>query len=855
MQYTSRTIDVKRLPLGATAFEDGVYFAVWAPECTKVAVHLFDREEHEIKKFFLKERKGGVWYGFEEGVTPGTCYAFEAMGKEEPEKGIYFQDGRLLADPYAFELNKPFLFNSDAYSNHSASFIPKAVIAPYQDDFDWQGVTKPVILRNRVILFETHVKGFTKLNEELPEQLRGTYLGMAEPCVIEHLKKLGITAVQLMPVAASMSEPDLTERGLCNYWGYNPVCFMAPDPRYACDPFNAVNEFRTMVRELHRAGIAVILDVVYNHTAEGGYGGPVLSMKGLANKDYYAFADGENGPNYKDYYNVSGCGNSYNTDSRPGLKLVIESLKHWLTYMQVDGFRFDLGVTLNREFHGSSRFEFEPNSGFLKSCFCDDVISQAILIAEPWDIGHDGYRLGGFPVGWSEQNDHFRDGVRRFWRGDRGLLGEFATRIMGSRDIFRKDFRSINASVNYVTYHDGFTLEDLVSYNGKHNEANGYNNTDGTNENYSTNCGEEGPSKNPVVLARRWQLKRNYIATMLIAQGMPHLLAGDEFSHTQMGNNNAYCQDNEISYIKWDKSAETRDFIDFIGRCAELRKSSLMLSEINLDDDRYHLRNNVYQAHWYRPNGVALDEGGWNSLDPQAMLLHAGALDDETGEHWCLLFNNTDNDIYFTLPKAPAGRMWSAVIDTSEPTGVPSRFSNRTGLASVCSQHSIKVMTLAEAPEGTWQAPESETAKELAAAPVQEPVPESAAESVKEPAPETVKAPEPEKKTAPATGAAAPVETAAVKPFAPLMFGFTHRKLNEEYGIPAQDKSAVTSGSAPAQEAGPAAPEGGDEIPLAGTFKKEDKAEGKAGDAAKEAEEASSDVTDPDEPASPGLTD
>lgn len=697
MKFTPTAERLRRLPLGMTPYDGGCYFAVWAPEAAAVTLHFFDRADRELSAVQLRERKGGIWYDNIPGLTAGTCYAVEACGRDEPERGYYFKEGRLLVDPYAKILTKPFAFDAEQYAHDSAAFIPKGVVPPAADAFDWDQVEKPHLQRHDLIIYEAHVRGLTKLCPLIPAPLRGTYLGLAQPQVLDHLERLGITAVQLMPIAASMSEPDLTARGLCNYWGYNPVCFMAPDPRFAVDPFAVRDEFRTMVRELHRRHIAVLLDVVFNHTAEGGFGGPVLSFKGLDNRGYYAFGDGQDGFNYRDYYNASGCGNSFNVDGRQGLNLVLDALIYWLEFMRVDGFRFDLAVTLNREYHGAARFAFEPNSGFFKSCYCDELLSDSLMIAEPWDTGPDGYRLGQFPPGWSEQNDRFRDTVRRFWRGDRGIIGDLATRMLGSRDIFTKGRRSINASVNYVTYHDGFTLEDLVSYNGKHNELNGYNNSDGTAENFSTNCGEEGVSQAPQVLKRRRQLKRNLIASTLIAQGVPHLLAGDEFAHTQLGNNNAYCQDNDLSYVPWSDAAEHRDFMRFIGRCAQIRRNSLAFSELNLEDDNYHLGRAVFDARWFNPDGSVMEAANWNDPNQNALLLYAGDSEGINREHWCVIFNNSVNDIYFTLPDAPPGKVWSACLDTSEADGEPRRFSDGRGLAMVAAAHAIKVLVLADA--------------------------------------------------------------------------------------------------------------------------------------------------------------
>ncbi len=689
-----RCSDLRRIRLGATPVECGCHFSVWAPYAEKIIVHLFDKFDREIDCFAMNERRGGVWFGYRANVKPGDRYAYEALGKNDPQKGFYFKEGRLLVDPYAHILSRPFEFDKNLYLNDQVKFLPKCIIPNSYEDFDWEGVEKPNLDRKSTIIYEANVKGLTMLNPQVKEEHRGKFLGLSEPQVIAHLKRLGITAVQLNPVAARMSEPFLVEKGLSNYWGYNPVVFMAPDPRFAVEPENVLDEFRTMVKALHKNNIAVILDVVFNHTAEAGFGGPVLSFKGLDNRNYYAFATKDDGSyDYENYLNVTGCGNSFNSDNLCGLNVVVDSMRWWLSVMKVDGFRFDLGVTVFRETHGNSKFAFEKYSAFAKACFCLDEFSDAILIAEPWDLGPDGYRLGQFPKGWSEQNDVFRDTVRRFWRGDNGLIGDFATRLLGSRDIFHKGKRSINASVNFVTYHDGMTLEDLVSYDNKHNELNKENNQDGTNSNYSSNCGVEGPTDNKVILAKRAQIKRNLIATTLIAQGLPHLLAGDEFSNSQNGNNNAYCQDNEISYIKWNYSKENENLIKFIGNLTLLRKGSEMLSELILEDDPSNFKNRKYQAHWYMPNGRPMRLENWNDPNQKVIMLEVGTRDINSGEHWLIFVNETNNDIFFTIKDAPDGRMWSALIDTSEEDGIPRRYSDKNNLINVGAAHSIKVLT------------------------------------------------------------------------------------------------------------------------------------------------------------------
>lgn len=683
----------RNVGLGATVFPDGCFFKVWAPLASDIIVHLYTKNEIKLGAFSLGQKKGGTWYGFIKGAKPGDCYALEALGEWSPEHGLYFKPGHFLVDPYAKALNKPFAYRKELYEKDNESFIPKAII--YQDDFNWEGVTKVFRDRADVVLYEAHVKGMTMLKEDVPANLRGTYLGMCHESVIAHLKKLGVTTVQLMPVAASMSEPFLVERGLCNYWGYNPVCFMAPNPKYATDPKKAVLEFKTMVKTFHANGIAVILDVVFNHTAEAGLDGPVLCYKGLDAHSYYAFERNPDGSlNYQRFMNVTGCGNSFNADNLTSSTLIVDSLKYWLKEMRVDGFRFDLAVTMCRESHGHYMYyEFEQNAGIFKAMFANDEIQKALMIAEPWDPGYGGYQLGRFPRGWSEQNDRFRDLVRRFWRGDPGLLGEFATRLLGSRDVFLKGERSINASINYITYHDGFTLEDLVSYNGKHNELNQDNNRDGADENFSTNCGEDGPSSNPEVIKKRWQLKRNMMATLIFAQGIPHILGGDELSKTQYGNNNAYCQDNDINYLHWNISIEQQHFLDYICLLSSTLESSRVFKEINLYDDNFYKYENDYIARWRRSDGHLMQDSDWTNPNVNHVMLYIGDRNSQ-GERWCFMVNNTNKEIMFRMPSIPSNKYWLAIVDSSTYNGVPSQYSNESGLESVCAPTSIKVLKM-----------------------------------------------------------------------------------------------------------------------------------------------------------------
>ena len=680
----------KEAPLGAFVRDKGCNFSVWAPEATRVTLILYTDDEQEIVRFDLPEKHDGIWYGFVTDVKPGQLYAYSVDGANDPKGGLMFDPSKLLLDPYAKKLNRPQQWNYDLYLNDSGKFISKSVVVD-DSDFDWQGVKKPGITKDKTIIYETHVKGFTKLNPWVPEEYRGTYLGLCQPEVIKYLKNLGITAVQLMPIFAKMDESRLVDMGLTNYWGYNPISFMSPEPGYAYK--DAVTEFKTMVRELHRAGIAVLLDVVYNHTAEGGFGGPNVSFRGFDSRNYYVYElNNDKSVNYEATTNVTGCGNSFNASSEPGLRIILDSMRYWLTEMQVDGFRFDLAVTVARETTPYVFNSFETHGTFFKACHADPVINQCILIGEPWDIGGFGYGVGQFPSQWSEQNDRYRDTVRSFWRGDQGKMGEFATRLLGSRDLYPKNIRSVNSSVNFVSYHDGFTLEDLVSYNDRHNEANGEHNRDGTSNNVSYNWGEEGPTKNPSILRKRQQVKRNMLATVMLSQGIPHIVAGDEISRTQKGNNNAYCQDNDTSYVNWDLNISQKNLYDFVSLLTRIRRSSKVFTDLQLSGDNFRRQAGVqHNVDWYHPNGSKLEDNEWSSPVSQAFMLDIGDR-AANGERYIILFNASRYDICFHLPEPSAGMAWSAIMDTSEENGVPERFGDVNGLIPVCCSLCMKLL-------------------------------------------------------------------------------------------------------------------------------------------------------------------
>ncbi|MBP3749016.1 MAG: glycogen debranching protein GlgX [Ruminobacter sp.] len=680
----------KEAPLGASVRDGGCNFSVWAPEATKVTLILYTEDEKEIVRYDLPEKHDGLWFGFVANVKPGQLYAYSVDGRNEPKNGLSFDATKILIDPYAKKINRPIDWNYELYLNDSGKMISKSVIVD-DTSFDWQGVKKPGLTKPGTILYETHVKGFTKLRADIPEEYRGTFLGLCQPSVIKYLKELGITAVQLMPVFAKMSESRLIDMGLSNYWGYNPMCFFAPEPGYARS--DAVNEFKTMVRELHRAGIGVIMDVVYNHTAEGGHGGPNISFRGFDSRNYYVYEFNEDkSVNYLATTNVTGCGNSFNSSSEPGLRIILDSMRYWLTEMQVDGFRFDLAVTVARETTPYVFNSFETHGTFFKACHADPIISQAILIGEPWDVGGFGYRVGQFPSQWSEQNDRYRDTVRSFWRGDQGKMGELATRLLGSRDLYPKNIRSINTSVNFVSYHDGFTLEDVVSYNDRHNEANGEHNRDGSGNNVSYNWGEEGPTKNPSILRRRNQVKRNMMATLLLSQGIPHFVAGDEIGRTQGGNNNAYCQDNEISYVHWDLNQAQQNFRDFVSLLTRIRTSSKVFTDLQLDGDNFRIQKGVkHDVDWYHPSGQPLEDSDWASPVSQAFMLDIGE-HREGGERYIILFNASRYDICFHLPEPDEDMAWSAVMDTAEENGIPDRYGDRKGLIPVCCSLCMKLL-------------------------------------------------------------------------------------------------------------------------------------------------------------------
>ncbi len=655
-------------PLGATLDRDGCTFAVFSQHAQTIWLCLFDAAEQETARISLDQRAGNTWFTHVSGVRAGQLYAYRVEGPQHPLPGLAFNARKLLIDPYARCLNRTLEWdNRLLWSGHysdadTASLVPKSIVT--DADFDWEGIEKPCVSSLNRIVYELHVKGFTRLHPEVPEKLRGTYLGLCHPAVISYLKSLHVTTLQIMPCMAFMSEGRLKDLKLTNFWGYNPVNFFAPDWRYAIE--DPVREFKTMVKTLHREGFEVILDVVYNHTAEAGLeDGGMFCFKGFDSLHYYRYS-----PDRRHYLNYSGCGNSVRVEYSATLRMVMDSLRYWTTDMQLDGFRFDLAASLGREemFHGA--IQFNPQARFFSALQQDPLFSNTVLIAEPWDIGDNGYQMGGFPPPWMEVNDRFRDAVRAFWKGDRVGVADFATRLMGSRDVFSKAHRPLTAPVNHITYHDGFTLEDLVSYRRRHNEANGEDGRDGHGHNLSTSHGEEGPARDPKILAERLQHKRNLMGTLLLSRGTPHLLAGDERGRTQRGNNNAYCQDNEISWVDW-KPLEGYDaeFFHFMVESLRLRKSFGSINHLHIADETYYAFSPAHKVTWFNKDGQGMSQSQWLNLDQRFVALTldpaAGSGATEVTHRWMVVVNGGEEQVVFRLPQEGSAQDWTCVMNST----------------------------------------------------------------------------------------------------------------------------------------------------------------------------------------------
>ena len=674
-----------RAPLGATFDGSGTNFALYSAVATKVELCLFDREGNE-NRIELTEVDNDVWHCYLPGIAPGHQYGYRVYGPYDPANGHRCDPSKLLLDPYAKAIsgtvkNDPSLFSYDFADptqrneeDSAASTMRSVVVSPF---FDWGRDRPPAHPYNETIIYEAHVKGFTKLHPDIPKELQGTYLGLAHPAAIKHLTDLGVTAIELMPVHQFVNDTSLQDKGLSNYWGYNTIGFFAPHNGYATYGQNGhqVNEFKTMVKNLHEAGIEVILDVVYNHTAEGNHMGPTLSFRGIDNASYYRLVDGDQAH----YFDTTGTGNSLLMRSHAVLQLIMDSLRYWVTEMHVDGFRFDLASTLARQFH-----EVDKLSTFFELIAQDPVLSGVKLIAEPWDVGDGGYNVGEFPALWSEWNGKYRDTMRDFWRGEPSTLGEFAARISGSADLYQHSGRAPMASINFITAHDGFTLNDLVSYNNKHNEANGEGNADGESNNRSWNCGEEGPSEDPEVLSLRSRQIKNFLTTMFFSQGVPMICHGDEMGRTQAGNNNVYCQDNELSWVNWNLNATQQDLLHFTRKVIKLRKDHPVLRRRRFfyGDAAHGGESKLQEIGWLRPSGEHMRDEDWTAWYARSLMVyvngHAISEPNLHGEKivdksFLLLVNASEEDIEFTIPTEPTGssKAWKVVIDTQPTKGLP----------------------------------------------------------------------------------------------------------------------------------------------------------------------------------------
>ncbi|MDT7616702.1 MAG: isoamylase [Pseudonocardiales bacterium] len=664
-------------PLGSTFDGGGTNFAIFSEVAERIELCLFDDAGVE-SRVNLPERNGLVWHGYLPQVWPGQRYGYRVHGPYEPASGLRCNPSKLLLDPYAkavdgeidwdealfsYRFGEPDSFNDSDSAPHAMTSV---VINPY---FDWAHDRPLRVPYNDTVIYEAHVKGMTMRHPGIPEDVRGSYAGMAHPAMIKHFKKLGVTAVELMPVHQFVHDSTLAHKGLRNYWGYNTIGFFAPHNDYASFGTRGqqVYEFKSMVRTLHRAGIEVILDVVYNHTAEGNHMGPTLSFRGIDNRAYYRLVDGDE----KHYYDTTGTGNSLNVRHHESLRLLMDSLRYWVTEMHVDGFRFDLASSLAREFH-----EVDRLSAFFDLVNQDPIVSQVKLIAEPWDVGDGGYQVGGFPPLWTEWNGKYRDTVRDFWRGEPASLGEFAARFTGSSDLYEADNRRPIASINFVTAHDGFTLEDLVSYNEKHNEDNGEDNRDGESHNRSWNCGAEGPTDDSEIYALRERQKRNILATLMLSQGVPMIAHGDELGRSQQGNNNVYCQDNELSWVDWDRARANEVLTDFTARLAALRAEHPIFRRQRFFQGRPLRGSGIDDIAWLRTDAQPMSDEDWDSGDTHAMAIHLngrGIPDrDELGERivddsFLLLINTHHEEHTFTLPDETYGKAWVAVVDTADP--------------------------------------------------------------------------------------------------------------------------------------------------------------------------------------------
>jgi glycogen operon protein len=676
----TRVLPGRPYPLGATWDGIGVNFALFAENAAKVELCLFDSAQApaEFLRIALPSLTNQIWHCYLPDARPGQLYGYRVHGQYAPWEGHRFNPNKILLDPYAKAIGRDLRWDDALYGSRrgagtaadfderdSGPFPPLALVI--EPAFTWGNDRLPQTPWHQTVVYETHVKGFTRLHPDVPEELRGTYAGLASPAAIRHFHDLGVTAVELLPIHFHIDEHFLVEKGLVNYWGYNTLGYFAPDPRYAAAAAghgDAVQEFKSMVRTLHSEGLEVILDVVYNHTAEGDHRGPTLSLRGIDNTAYYRLA-----ADRFHYVDFTGCGNSLNCAHPHALQLIMDSLRYWILDMHVDGFRFDLAAALAREL-----WEVDRLGAFFDIIHQDPIISQTKLIAEPWDLGPGGYQVGNFPVLWTEWNGKYRDCVRRFWKGDGGTIGELATRLSGSSDLYEHNGRRPCASLNFVTCHDGFTLRDLVSYNHKHNEANGEQNRDGSNNNMSWNCGFEGPTNDPSVNELRRRQQRNFLATLLLSQGVPMLLAGDELGHTQQGNNNVYCQDSPLAWLNWDLSQEQRELFEFVRGLLLLRKENPVFRRRHFFQGRPIHGLDVKDLYWLAPSGDEMADSDWDSGCARCLAMGLmGEQIDETdeagqrikGDSFLILFNASHENVSFHLGGRARGLDWELILDTS----------------------------------------------------------------------------------------------------------------------------------------------------------------------------------------------
>ncbi|MFD4836668.1 glycogen debranching protein GlgX [Achromobacter sp. NPDC058515] len=684
-------------PLGATSDGLGVNFAVFSANATRIELCLFDpKGRKELRRFDLPECTDEVWHGYLPDAQPGLLYGYRAHGPYDPHNGHRFNPHKLLLDPYARQLSGPVHWSNALFGyrmNHSrgdlsfdrrdsAPAMPKAIVAD-DSPFNWGNSKAPGTPWNDTTIYEVHLRGVSMQREDLRQPLRGTCAALADPRFIEHLQRLGVTTVELLPVYAYLQDHFLTERGLRNYWGYSTLSYFAPEPSYLQQH---PNELRQAIRRLHAGGIEVILDVVYNHTCEGNEMGPTLSWRGLDNASYYRLMPGEE----RHYINDTGCGNTVNMSHPRVLQMVTDSLRYWAGSYGVDGFRFDLGVTLGREGNG-----YDPGAGFFDVILQDPVLARLKLISEPWDIGPDGYQLGNHPPGFAEWNDKFRDTTRRYWRGDEGMRGDMAARLCGSRDLFDRRHRRPWASINYVASHDGLTLADIVSYDGSHNEANGEDGNDGHSENYSHNWGAEGPTEDAEILETRGRVQRAQLASLLLSDGTPMILAGDEFANSQEGNNNAYCQDNPVSWLDWTQAQSDagRALSRYVARLIALRRAHPSVRGARYGDASQELSPGVAAISWFDASGAQLDAPAWESEQERVMGLRRAALrEDGSVDVTLLLMNPTHEAVPFALPEPAIA--WIRELDSA--TQAPSAPLAETEV--MVEAHSLVLLAAAQVP-------------------------------------------------------------------------------------------------------------------------------------------------------------